>query len=124
MCIRYLGAQGGSKAEVGRAERSLPGEGLIGSCSVTLRVVSLPEPLESVPGARAKAISGHAPGRSPRALSRGCSPRDPISLTSPVKLGAERAPEPVERHVLHFSLLVASPSRSLLESADLPHQRQ
>lgn len=94
----------------GWAGRSLPGEGLIGSCSVTLGVISLPALLGSLPGARAKAIPGHPPGRSPRALSRGCIPRDPISLTSPVKLEAERAPEPVERHVLHFSLLVVSPS--------------
>lgn len=87
--------------------KNQPPEGLIGSCSVTLGVVSLPGLLESVPGARAKALSRHPPGRSPRALSCRCSPRDPISLTSPVKLGAERAPEPVERHGLHFFPLVA-----------------
>ena len=37
--------------------RSTPREGLIGSCSVILGVISLPALLESVPGARAKAIS-------------------------------------------------------------------
>ena len=57
--------------------RNQPPEGLIGSCSVTLGVVSLPRLLESVPGARAKALSRHPPGRSQGLLAADAAPGTP-----------------------------------------------